>query len=88
MTTHVNPDSIRGADAVASVVYMARTGSTKEEIKDYVQRIFGYDLSRSCAEVPARPTNIRNPARKRFLKQSLPSSNPKILKTPSAPSFS
>lgn len=51
MTTHVNPDSIRGADAVASVVYMARTGSTKEEIKDYVQRIFGYDLSRSCAEI-------------------------------------
>ena len=33
---------------------MARTGCSKEEIKDYVEQEFGYDLERSCDEI--RPT--------------------------------
>ena len=33
---------------------MARSGSTKDEIKEYITWEFGYDLSRTCDEI--RPT--------------------------------
>ena len=49
--THNHPDGIKGAEAVASAIFMARHGSSKEEIKDYVVREFGYDLSRTCDEI-------------------------------------
>ena len=52
--THNHPEGIKGAEATASAVYMARTGSSKDEIKDYVIHQFGYDLSRTCDEI--RPT--------------------------------
>ncbi len=52
--THNHPEGIKGAEATASAVYMARTGSSKDEIKDYVMQQFGYDLSRTCDEI--RPT--------------------------------
>ena len=52
--THNHPEGIKGAEAVASVIFMARTGAGKEEIRDYVVREFGYDLSRTCDEI--RPT--------------------------------
>ena len=52
--THNHPEGIKGAEATASVIYLARTGATKEAIKDYVIREFGYDLSRTCDEI--RPT--------------------------------
>ena len=49
--THNHPEGIKGAEATAAAIYMARTGSTKAEIKDYVIREFGYDLSRTCDEI-------------------------------------
>ncbi len=49
--THNHPEGIKGAEAVASVIWLARNGSSKEEIKDYVIREFGYDLSRTCDEI-------------------------------------
>ena len=49
--THNHPEGIKGAEATAAAIYLARTGSTKEEIKAYVVREFGYDLSRSCDEI-------------------------------------
>lgn len=49
--THNHPEGIKGAEATASAIYMSRTGSTKEEIRDYVEREFGYDLSRTCDEI-------------------------------------
>ncbi len=52
--THNHPEGIKGAEATASVIYLARTGKSKEEIKAYVIREFGYDLSRTCDEI--RPT--------------------------------
>ena len=52
--THNHPEGIKGAEATASAIYMARTGSSKEEIRDYIVREFGYDLSRTCDEI--RPT--------------------------------
>ena len=52
--THNHPEGIKGAEATASAIYLARTGSTKAEIKAYIESNFHYDLSRTCDEI--RPT--------------------------------
>jgi len=52
--THNHPEGIKGAEATASAIFLARNGSSKEEIRDYIIREFGYDLSRTCDEI--RPT--------------------------------
>ena len=52
--THNHPEGIKGAEATASAIYLARTGSTKAEIKAYIEADFHYDLSRTCDEI--RPT--------------------------------
>ena len=52
--THNHPEGIKGAEATASAIFLARTGSSMEEIKDYIIREFNYDLSRTCDEI--RPT--------------------------------
>ena len=52
--THDHPEGIKGAQATAAAIFLARTGHGKEEIKAYVEREFGYDLSRTCDEI--RPT--------------------------------
>jgi len=49
--THNHPEGIKGAEATASAIYMARTGSSKEEIKEYIIKEFEYDLSRTCDEI-------------------------------------
>ena len=52
--THNHPEGIKGADATASAIFLARTGKSKAEIKDYIISKFGYDLTRTCDEI--RPT--------------------------------
>ncbi len=52
--SHNHPEGIKGAESVAAAIFMARTGSSKEEIKKYVDENFGYDFSRTCDEI--RPT--------------------------------
>ena len=52
--THDHPEGIKGAQAVAAAIFLARTGHSKVEIKAYVECKFGYDLSRTCDEI--RPT--------------------------------
>ena len=52
--THNHPEGIKGAQATAAAIFMARKGSTKEEILDYAEQHFGYDLHRTCDEI--RPT--------------------------------
>ena len=49
--THDHPEGIKGAEAAASAVFLARTGAGKGEIRDYIARQFGYDLSRTCDEI-------------------------------------
>lgn len=49
--THNHPEGIKGAEATASAIFLARTGSTKEEIRDFIETIFEYDLSRTCDEI-------------------------------------
>lgn len=49
--THNHPEGIKGAEATASVIFLARTDSTKAEIKAYIEENFHYDLSRTCDEI-------------------------------------
>ena len=49
--THNHPEGIKGAQATASAIFLARTGHSKAEIKTYIEREFGYDLSRTCDEI-------------------------------------
>ena len=49
--THNHPEGIKGAQATAAAIYMAKTGSSKEEIKDYIQTKFGYDLERKYKDI-------------------------------------
>ena len=45
--THDHPEGIKGAQAIAAAVFLAKEGLDKSFIKNYVTRNFGYDLSRS-----------------------------------------
>ena len=49
--THNHPEGIKGAESVASAMFLARNGHSKADIKDYIVREFGYDLSRTCDEI-------------------------------------
>lgn len=52
--SHNHPEGIKGAESTASAIFLARTGSTKAEIKAYIEDQFRYDLSRTCDQI--RPT--------------------------------
>lgn len=45
--THNHPEGIKGAQATAAAIFLARTGKTKEEIRDYIENTYGYDLHKS-----------------------------------------
>lgn len=49
--THNHPEGIKGAEATASVIYLSRMGLSKDEIKAYIVREFGYNLSRTCDQI-------------------------------------
>lgn len=42
--THNHPEGIKGAECTAAVIFLARTGHTKEEIRDYVEKEFDYEF--------------------------------------------
>jgi ADP-ribosylglycohydrolase len=52
--THNHPEGIKGGQATAAAVFLARTGKTKAEIQRYIAQTFGYDLRRHVDEI--RPT--------------------------------
>ena len=52
--THNHPEGIKGAQACACAIFLARSKASKEEIKQYIEQEFGYDLNRTCDEI--RPT--------------------------------
>lgn len=49
--THNHPEGIRGAQAVAVAIFLARTGGDKAAIKTHIERAFGYDLDQSLDEI-------------------------------------
>lgn len=46
--THSHPEGIKGAEAVACLIYLSRTGAGKEQLKKYVTENFGYSLDFTC----------------------------------------
>ncbi|MGV3720049.1 MAG: ADP-ribosylglycohydrolase family protein [Actinomycetota bacterium] len=42
--THSHPEGVKGAQAIAAAIFLARKQSSKDEIRVYVRRTFGYGL--------------------------------------------
>lgn len=49
--THNHPEGIKGAQATAAAIFMARNGANKDEIRDYVSNKFQYDLKRTIEQI-------------------------------------
>jgi ADP-ribosylglycohydrolase len=49
--SHNHPEGIKGAQATAASVFLARTGKTKDEIKNYITKTFNYDLDRRADDI-------------------------------------
>jgi ADP-ribosylglycohydrolase len=45
--THSHTEGIKGAQATAAAIFLARKGSSKEKIRDYISRVFVYDMDRT-----------------------------------------
>lgn len=52
--SHNHPEGIKGAQATALAVFLARQGERKDTIREEISRRFGYDLDRTIGEI--RPT--------------------------------
>jgi ADP-ribosylglycohydrolase len=52
--THDHPEGVKGAQATALAVFMARSGASKDDIRAGIASQFGYDLRRTIDQI--RPT--------------------------------
>jgi ADP-ribosylglycohydrolase len=52
--THDHPEGIKGAQAVASAVYLACHRTSKAEIRSYIEKTFEYDLNETIDEIRQR----------------------------------
>jgi ADP-ribosylglycohydrolase len=52
--THNHPEGVKGAQAVAVAVFLARTGSDKPTIKAHIENAFGYNLSEKLDDIRAK----------------------------------
>jgi ADP-ribosylglycohydrolase len=51
LPTHGHPEGVKGAQAVALAVFLARIGMSKGEIRDDLQGRFGYDFQRTVEQI-------------------------------------
>lgn len=51
--THNHPEGIKGACVVAGAIFLARNGEDKGGIREYAEKRWGYDLSRTLEEIRA-----------------------------------
>ncbi|MFC2001211.1 ADP-ribosylglycohydrolase family protein [Chloroflexota bacterium] len=49
--THNHPEGIKGAQAIATAIFLARSGDSKEQIRKCVEESFGYDLHQTLDEI-------------------------------------
>lgn len=49
--SHNHPEGIKGAQAIASAVFLARQHTPKEDMRTYIEQTFGYDLNRTCDDI-------------------------------------
>ena len=53
--THNHPEGIKGAQATAVAIVMAKNGADKKEIKEKLEELFDYDISRTYEELRKEP---------------------------------
>ena len=51
IVSHNHPEGVKGAKATAAAIFLAKNGSGKVEIKNYIEENFGYDLSESIDSI-------------------------------------
>ena len=66
--THNHPEGIKGAQATAAAVYLARTGHSIDEIRAYIHGNF-YPMERTCDEI--RPTYRFEPTCQKSVPESI-----------------
>ena len=59
LPSHGSDEAIAAAQATAAAIWLARNGSSKEEIKSYISQKFGYDLSITYDEARAEVHHAR-----------------------------
>ncbi len=58
--SHNHPEGIKGAECTAAVIFMARTGASKREIANYIDREFGYDYSETLEKMRLRHQHVES----------------------------
>lgn len=66
--THNHPEGIKGAQATAAAVYLAKTGHTIPKIRTYIHKNF-YPMDRTCDEI--RPTYRFEPTCQKSVPESI-----------------
>ena len=54
--THDHPEGIKGAQAIAAAIFLARTGHSKDQVEAYVADTFGYRFDETIDDIRARNT--------------------------------
>ena len=54
IVTHNHPEGVKGAEATAVTIFMARKGRSRDDIRSVIESTFGYDLQRRLDDI--RPT--------------------------------
>ena len=49
--THNHPEGVKGAQAIAEAIYLARSGAGKDGIKKVIEEDFGYELDKELDEI-------------------------------------
>ena len=49
--THNHPEGIKGAQATAAAIFLARHGESKAGIREFIQTRFGYDMNRTVESI-------------------------------------
>ena len=52
--SHNHPEGVKGAQAIATSVFLCKHGKSKQEIREYVEKTFDYNLHRTIAEIRPR----------------------------------
>ena len=52
--SHNHPEGVKGAQAIAACVFLCKEGKSKQEIKEYIENTFYYNLNRTIAEIRPR----------------------------------
>ena len=67
--THNHPEGIKGAETVAGAIWLARRGTSRDELRSWILKHSGYDLSRTCDEI--RPVYEFNETCQRTVPEAL-----------------